>query len=177
MFAGKTTELLRRLRAESASAIAVFKHNKDRRYSLANIATHDGDAAPAMCVAKAHDILEHVGQATEVVAIDEGHFYDSELPNVCKQLAERGKRVIVTTLDADMWGLPFATIERLKQLAGEVCLKTAVCAVCGRPATHTHRLTPIRQRNLVGGGGDFEPRCRTCWSPPPEEHIDSADMP
>jgi thymidine kinase len=76
----------------------------------------------------------------------------------------------------DMWGDPFETIEALKACAEIVRVQRAVCACCNEPATHTHRKTPIVDRNLVGGEDDFEPRCETCWAPPPEPHIDSADM-
>lgn len=176
MFSGKTTELLRLLRNEPAEAILVVKHDRDKRYSRSRVMTHDGDGCDAVCVGRARDILEHTAEATEVVAIDEGHFYDSRLPDVCRRLAHGGKRVLVTTLDMDMWGLPFATIERLKDLAGVVRVLRAVCANCGKPATHTYRKTAIIGRNLVGGAADFEPRCRVCWSPPPENHVDSADM-
>ena len=176
MFSGKTTELLNLLRSEPAAATLVVKHNRDNRYSRSQVVTHDGDGCDAVCVTRAREILDHAAEATEVVAIDEGHFYDPQLPEVCRRLAEAGKRVIVTTLDLDMWGLPFETIEQLKALAGVVRTKQAVCAECGRPATRTQRKTPIIQRNLVGSSKDFEPRCQACWSPPLEDHIDSADM-
>lgn len=171
MFSGKTSELLRQLRAEPAAAIAVFKHSRDDRYSRSRIMTHTGDGCEAINVSRAGQILDAVPAGAEVVAIDEGHFFDEALPEVCQQLASRGKRVIVTTLDLDMWGLPFETIEQLRQMAAEVHVQRAVCAVCGGAADHTHRKTPIRERNLVGGTSDFEPRCAACWRPPPEERI------
>ncbi len=176
MFSGKTTALLRILRSEPEGVVLVVKHNRDNRYSRSRILTHCGEGRDAVCVSKAREIFDHVTDAAEVIAIDEGHFYDPELPDVCQTLASAGKRVIVTTLDLDMWGLPFPTIERLKEIAGVVRVMQAECAVCGRPATRTHRKTPIVGRNLVGGSEDFEPRCPECWSPPPEEHIDSAQM-
>lgn len=176
MFSGKTTELLRQLRHEPAEAITVIKHNRDDRYSRTRITTHTGDGCEAINVSRASEILDGVSTSTEVVAIDEGHFFDDALPEVCQQLSSRGKRVIVTTLDLDMWGFPFETIERLRRLAAEVHVQHGVCAACGQPADHTHRKTPIRGRNLVGGSADFEPRCAACWSSPPEDRIDSSVM-
>lgn len=176
MFSGKTTRLLELLGREAPDRVLVVKHNKDRRYSDGQIVTHDGQGRSAVLAARADDILDHVTDDTEVVAIDEGHFYDDRLPAVCRELADSGKRVLVTSLDLDMWGMPFAGIEALKEVAGVVRVQRAVCAACGRPATHTHRKTPIVNRNLVGGSADFEPRCADCWSPPPEAHIDSAEM-
>ena len=176
MFSGKTTVLLRLLRSEPAQAILVIRHDRDKRFSRSRITTHDGDGCEAVTVGCAREILDHAAAASEVVAVDEGHFYDAELPEICRQLANAGKRVIVTALDLDMWGLPFETIERLKEQAGAVHVRRATCARCGQPASHTHRKTPIVGGNLVGGSADFEPRCQNCWSPPPEEHIDSAEM-
>ena len=54
--------------------------------------------------------LERVADATEVIAIDEGHFYDDRLPAVCARLAAAGKRVIVTALD--LAGIPLHADER-----------------------------------------------------------------
>jgi thymidine kinase len=44
MFAGKTTELLRRVAGYEAAglSVAVVKSNKDDRYCAANVVTHDG---------------------------------------------------------------------------------------------------------------------------------------
>ncbi len=176
MFSGKTTAMLRLLDSEPASVVAVFKHDKDRRYSRSNVSTHDGRTRDAIVVRDAGEIPNHVADNVEVVAIDEGHFYSEQLVEVCEGLARLGKRVVVTALDRDMWGLTFKPIERLKDVAGVVRIQRGFCAVCGKPATHTHRKTPIKDRNLVGGTTDFEPRCRECWSPPPEEHINSSEM-
>ncbi len=176
MFSGKTTAVLNELEHEPASNILVLKHNKDDRYSRAKIMTHDGDGIDAVCVSCSKDILDRVSDATEVVVIDEGHFYDDDLPDVCNALAKRGKRVIVAALDLDMWGLQFSVIERIKASAGVVRVQQSICAACGKPATHTHRKTPIVGAHIVGGAEDFEPRCQACWSPPKEAHIDSSEM-
>ncbi len=176
MFSGKTTRLLELLQHERPEAVLTVKHHKDLRYCEARVMTHDGAGRPAVVAATSAEILEQVTDETEVVAIDEGHFYDDGLPEVCRRLADEGKRVVVTTLDLDMWGRPFGNIEALKQAAGVVRVQQAVCAVCGRPANRTQRKTPIVNRNLVGGRADFEPRCAGCWTPPPEAPIDSAEM-
>lgn len=176
MFSGKTTALIKALRQESANNVLILKHNKDDRYSQSQITTHDGDGFDAIPVACSRDILDRVRHETEVVIIDEGHFYDDGLPEVCKTLADQGKRVMVAALDLDMWGLQFEVIERIRELAGVVRVQRSICAACGKPATHTHRKTPIINNQIVGGSEDFEPRCRDCWSPPREAHINSNEM-
>ncbi|MCB9867911.1 MAG: thymidine kinase [Phycisphaerales bacterium] len=176
MFSGKTTRLLELLRPEPPDAVLVVKHAKDARYSHSRVVTHTGAGQPAVTVTCPTDIRAHVTPTTRVVAIDEGHFYADDLPDVCAQLAADGRRVIITALDRDMWGRPFPVVERLRAIAGAVQIQHAICAACRQPATHTYRKTPIVGRNLVGGSADFEPRCPQCWSPPPEPPIDSAEM-
>ncbi|MCB9849332.1 MAG: hypothetical protein H6817_01355 [Phycisphaerales bacterium] len=107
MFSGKTTRLLEVLRDEPAQTILIVKHDKDDRYGRSQIMTHNGEGCAAVAIHRADDILARVADVTEVIAIDEGHFYDERLPAVCARLAAAGKRVIVTALDHDMWGRPF----------------------------------------------------------------------
>jgi len=176
MFSGKTTTLLTELSRFPPESVLLVKHTKDDRDSHDTIATHDGKRRQAVSVAASVEIPRHVTDTIEVVAIDEGHFFDNQLADVCDALADSGMRVIVTALDRDMWGLPFATIQRLAQRATVVRIQKGVCAVCGQPATRTHRLTPIIGRNLVGGRVDFEPRCQQHFSPPPERRISPSEM-
>ncbi len=171
MFAGKTVELLRRLRERPDGQVQAFKHCRDERYSQTEIVCHNGDRFPARRVAAAPEILSHVQGHETLIGIDEGHFYDASLPDVCRQLSARGAEVVVTTLDPDSWGRPFAHIEQLKAAANRVTKLWAVCAVCGQPADCNQRTTPIQDGNIVGGPEAFEPRCRAHWRPPPEPHI------
>ncbi|UCG17607.1 MAG: hypothetical protein JSV19_06155 [Phycisphaerales bacterium] len=171
MFSGKSEELLRRLRARKGDRVRAFKHPRDDRYSGTEIVTHGRDRYDAIVVGQAAQIPDCLGGDEALVGIDEGHFFDAALPDVCRRLAEAGTDVIVTALDPDSWGKPFGVIERLKQVADKVVVMTATCAKCGRPATRNQRTTPIVDGNIVGGPEAFEPRCAECWHPPPEPHI------
>jgi thymidine kinase len=171
MFGGKTEELLRRLRARAGANVRAFKHTRDNRYSDRDIVSHGQDHSPATVVTRAAEILDHVDGTEDLIGIDEGHFYDSKLAAVCDKLADRGIDVLVTALDPDSWGRTFPTIEQLKQTADTVTTITTICARCGEPADRTQRVTPITDGNIIGGPEAFEPRCATCWHPPPEPHI------
>ncbi|MCP4248672.1 MAG: thymidine kinase [bacterium] len=173
MFSGKTEELLRRIRRMPAAGVAVFKHGRDDRYDTARVVTHRQDGCQAVTVWRAAEIPPQVDSAHRLVAIDEGHFFDTELAGVCVALARSGRRVLVTALDQNSWGRPFAVVQALRRVAGAEILRTADCARCGRTATHTQRRTPIIAGRIVGGPEAFEPRCRACWSPPPEPSVDS----
>ncbi|HUU83010.1 MAG TPA: thymidine kinase [Phycisphaerae bacterium] len=172
MFTGKTEELLRRIRAEPPGAAMVIKHARDNRYSTDRVVSHGQDSHPAVTVRQAADIPTLLTADHHLVAIDEGHFFDADLPEVCARLAAGGRRVIVTALDTNSWGRPFPQVEALKRAADTTLLKTAPCARCGGEATRTQRLTPIVSGNIIGGPESFEPRCLRCWSPPPEPTVD-----
>ena len=90
---------------------------------------------------------------TEVVGIDEGQFFDAELPAVCSTLADQGKRVIVAGLDQDYLGKPFEPMPQLLAIAEYITKTLAICMVCGAPANHTQRLVASSERVLVGAPG------------------------
>jgi thymidine kinase len=108
MFAGKTTELVRRLleaKARGESVVAI-KPARDTRYSILEIATHTGETFPASPVVDAAGVLAAVARAS-VLAIDEVHFFGSALTPVCQDLIRRGVRVIVAGVERDHLGRPF----------------------------------------------------------------------
>lgn len=168
MFSWKTTELLRRLSELPPLSTLVFKHMIDQRYRADTVMSHDGEARPAIRIASAEEIMDHLRPEIEVVAVDEAHFFDVNLVDVTRGLADRGISVITTSLDRDSWGRPFAVAERLWAIADESVVKYAVCSGCGVVADRTQRFTPIIDGNMVGGPESYEARCRRCWVPPPE---------
>ena len=99
------------------------------------------------------ELLESVRPDTEVVGIDEGQFFDAELPAVCNELAGQGKRVIVAGLDQDYLGKPFEPMPQLLAIAEYITKTLAICMVCGGPANHTQRLVASKERVLVGATG------------------------
>lgn len=166
MFSGKTEELIRRLkRAQFAKQkVEIFKPAIDQRYSEVDVVSHDENAIPSTPVDTAPQILLMIGNAP-VVGIDEGHFFGPELVEVCEQLADSGKRVIVAGLDQDYLGKPFDPMPQLMAVAEHVTKLHAICVVCGAPANHSQRLVRNDQRVLVGTKTEYEPRCRRCFDP------------
>ena len=106
-----------------------------------------------------------VDDDTEVVGIDEGQFFDGELPAVCNAAGDRGKRVIVAGLDQDYLGKPFEPMPQLLAIAEYITKTLAICMVCGNPANHTQRLVVSSDRLLLGAQGTYEARCRRCFDP------------
>ncbi|MDZ7291314.1 MAG: thymidine kinase [candidate division KSB1 bacterium] len=169
MFSGKTEELIRRLRrAEIAKQkVAIFKPSLDKRYSNDHIVSHNEQRLRSVPVSNAREILEK-SQDAQVIGIDEGQFFDSDLIEVCNTLAEQGKRVIVAGLDMDYRGKPFEPMPQLMAIAEQVTKTQAVCMQCGEPASYTQRLTEARELVIVGAKEIYEARCRKCFVPPEE---------
>lgn len=172
MFSGKTTELLHRVDAPARNGerrtVRAFKHRIDHRYSQNAIVTHDGQALAATTINQANDIPVPANGRGTIVALDEAHFFDDALVDIVEALRKRGSSVIMTSLDRSSWGQPFPLVERLAALADELVVKVCACQACGGEATHTQRLTPIVNGDLVGGPDRYEARCEACWTPPPE---------
>src|SRR5262245_24782761 len=80
MFAGKTEELIRRLRAAQAAGLAVraFKHAIDNRYDPDHLVTHARDCFDAVRVPDAA-VIESRAEDALVIGIDEGHFFGPSL--------------------------------------------------------------------------------------------------
>jgi len=167
MFAGKTQELIRRLRlaALARQKVQVFKHKLDARYSREDLVSHDRIRIPSVPVRRAEDIVDRVRAGTQVVGIDEAHFFTGRIASVSQTLADRGLRVIVAGLDQDYRAKPFESMARLMAVAEQVDKYLAICLVCGGPAGRSQRVTEGRRRIDVGHADKYEARCRRCFRP------------
>ena len=161
MFSGKTEELIRRIRmAEIArQRVKVFKPKIDNRYSEFEIVSHNDQSYPSVVVENADEILEKSFDV-EVIGIDEAQFFENDLIEICQNLADSGKRVIVAGLDQDYRALPFEPIPQLLSIAEYITKTLAVCVICGAPANRTQRNTESSDQILVGANNHYEARCR-----------------
>ena len=170
MFAGKTEELIRRIKTlqYGKKKIKVFKPRIDNRYAIDEIASHSGYKVSCICIDTANDILEHIEDDDEVVCVDEVQFLGNEIVLISEALADKGIRVILAGLDRDFRGLTFGPMADLLIHAEFVTKLSAVCNKCGNPATRTQRIVngkPAHYKDetiLVGAIESYEPRCRHC---------------
>ncbi len=167
MFSGKSEELIRRLRRAQIAKqrVQIFKPAVDTRYGESQIVSHSELRIPSQNARTAAELLALVLPETEVVGIDEGQFFDADLPAACTTLANRGVRVIVAGLDQDYLGKPFEPMPQLLAIAEFITKTRAICVVCGNPANHTQRLVTSQDRVLLGAQGTYEARCRRCFDP------------
>lgn len=175
MFAGKTEELIRRIkRIEYAHKdIIVFKPTIDDRYSNDEVVSHQNSRTKSVNAKSSGEIREYLkDKKPYAIAIDEVQFFDEGIIDVCEESADRGIRVIVAGLDKDFRGEPFGVMPYLLSRAEYVTKLMAICQKCGEPATRTQRLIDGKPASyddqiiLVGAKESYEPRCRHCHEVP-----------
>ena len=170
MFAGKTEELIRRIKVleYAKKKILVFKPRIDNRYSDTKVYSHAGSSVDSIVIDEAKDILKYITDDVEVIAIDEVQFLGEDLVYIANELANMGKRVMCAGLDMDFKEEPFGIMPILITQAEFVTKLTAVCSVCGAPATRTQRIIDGKPAKfddpiiLVGATEAYEARCRHC---------------
>lgn len=164
MFSGKTEELIRRLkRARIANLkVEIFKPAADTRYDEVKIVSHDTNAIHSTPIDNSQKLLL-LAQNVDVVGVDEAQFFDSEIANVCDELAFRGVRVIVAGLDMDFQGRPFGQMPFLLAKADYITKLHAICVQCGNIANYSYRKIPNEDQVMLGEKDVYEPRCRRCY--------------
>ena len=93
MFSGKSEELIRRLRRAQIARqkVQIFKPLIDDRFSEDHIVSHSDMRIASENVQNSDELIRQVHDDTEVVGIDEGQFFDANLPAACNTLAKRGQ--------------------------------------------------------------------------------------
>ena len=164
MFSGKTEELIRRLkRAQFAKQrIEIFKPEVDNRYDDELVTSHDQNQIRSTPVPAAANI-PILASDCDVVGIDEAQFFDSEIVQVCNDLANRGIRVIVAGLDMDFKGNPFGPMPALMATAEYVTKVHAVCTKTGNLAQYSHRTSKEDSLVILGEKEVYEPLSRAAF--------------
>lgn len=167
MFAGKTTELLKRiLWAKSGDHlnVVVLKPAFDTRYGENRIATHNGLSADAIPIREWPEIPSD----TDILFLDEVQFFepphaDIVLPDRVIETLRRGIHVVAAGLDTDWQGLPFRNTATLCAMADRVHKITSTCTVCGHPASKTFKKAPNDRQVELGETNLYEARCNDHW--------------
>ncbi len=164
MFSGKTEELIRRLkRAEFAKQkTLIFKPITDVRYSESKVVSHDSNEIISTPVKSSKEILQ-LSKDVDVVALDEAQFFDDGIVNVCNELANCGKRVIIAGLDMDYEGNPFGPMPNLMAIAEFVTKVHAICTETGNLANYSHRISKSKDLVLLGEREEYKPLSRAAF--------------
>ena len=167
MFSGKTEELIRRMRRAEIAKMntCLFKPFIDNRYSSKNVVSHNQSKFESIIVKTPNEIIKH-SKKMDVVGIDEAQFFNKNIIDVCKNLANRKIRVIVAGLDTDYRGKPFGCMPQLMCESDYLDKLRAICVMCGNPASYTQRTISNSKQVLIGETDIYEARCRKCFELP-----------
>lgn len=166
MFAGKTTELLRRIKSEKSIGrnVAMIKSSKDTRYAVDSVVSHDGVKFPCWALPDLACFRKKFGvdayDQLDVIGIDEAQFFDDLYEFCCNAADNDGKTVILAGLDGDYLRRSFGSVLDVVPLADTVTKLTARCEFCGKRAFFTLRKTEDTRTELIGGAEAYMPVCR-----------------
>jgi len=171
MFAGKTSELLKRIlwAKHQNKKIVVIKPSIDNRYSSQKIITHNDLSHECFAMTSWADTLKHFNfnkKTVDVVFLDEIQFMDtSETLSNIEIILNSGIDVVCAGLDQDSRGRPWETSSMVLGLSDKIIKIYGFCNVCGMEATKTYRKTEGGERTQVGAANIYEPRCLKHWQP------------
>ena len=169
MFAGKSTQLIKKLRelydsGINADRIILINHILDNRYNdKSSITTHNGDSVNSIPLSKLNDIFNNSIidlESKDFILIDEGQFFNDLYSTVVK-LLKHGKTIYISGLDGDYLQKPFADSGLLDLIpySTSVIKLNARCSVCNKNAPFTKRIINSSEKILIGGADDYQPVC------------------
>jgi thymidine kinase len=162
MFAGKSTELLRRTRLHElgGKSILRIKFSADHRYGMTDISTHTGQSTAARPLTKLAECGEEWRQF-DVIGIDEGQFF-SDLVPFCEQAANAQKIVIISSLQGTFQRGKWQNVTELIPLCEKITKLSAICKLCKVSASYTFRTADKNSTRTIGGKEMYMPLCRIC---------------
>ena len=170
MFAGKSEELLRRVRRARIAGleVEVVSHALDDRRGEGLVSSHSGLSVPSRSVPDVAALVAGMpGRGLDLVAIDEAQFFGTDLVAAVDEIVAAGVTVVVSGLCVTFDGRPFEPLPALMAIAEDVLKLTAVCAVCGEDAAFHQRIAAdtagdprVPTAAQVGGIESYQARCR-----------------
>ena len=138
MFAGKTSELIRRVGffQRTGAKCLVVNHPLDSRYGENSVVSHDGVRLAALCT---NDLIMIDLCSWDAIFVDEGQFFNDLVPfsYLCRK---KRKILCVAGLNGDYRARVFGEMYKLIPHATKITYLTASCHVCGSPAMYSKRL-------------------------------------
>lgn len=175
MFSGKTNELIRIIRrfVLAKKRVLVIKYINDQRYTKeTQLLSHDGSnltTSEFTTIEYINDLsewlsvnMDRIKSDYDIIAIDEGQFFDDLVhctDTICSTLE---KIVIVSGLLSNSCRLPFVNNQMNILLANaESSIQlNAICVVCGSTAAFTKSFVNSDGSNMIGGSDIYFPVCR-----------------
>lgn len=173
MFAGKSTEAIRRVRQFQSDGIPylVITSIRDTRYdpSGESLRSHSGGSVPATALETLRTVLPTVPFAyAKYVVVEEAQFFPDLYEVVMEMVEKRGKHVVVFGLDGDSERRPFGQVLDLIPVADTYAKLQAECRLCGdgTAAIFTKRFSTVTTQVSVGGEESYKAVCRKHYLDP-----------
>lgn len=172
MFAGKSCELIKRIRSLKVlqKKFIVIKPKIDNRYEENMIVSHSFEKENCLILNKLSDIYseEIFLDTIYTIFIDEGQFFDDLKEVVLNLVDNLNINVVITGLDGDFNRNKFGQILDLGSYADSIIKLNALCMKCmdGTPAPFTKKInspkgTGYKDQIIEIGAGDiYESVCR-----------------
>lgn len=164
MFAGKSTELIKRIRKLSVlnKKYISIKPIIDKRYSEKQIVSHNNDRIFCSCFDTIHEFIKITNiNDLNTVFIEEAQFFPDLKDGVLQIVENFNCNVVIVGLDGDSNRNKFGQILDLIPYC-DTCTKiSALCKRCndGTPAIFSHRNSNSNKQIEVGAS-DYEALCR-----------------
>ena len=170
MFAGKSCELIKRIRSLKVlqKNFIVIKPKIDNRYEENMIVSHSFEKENCIVLNKLNEIYnEKIGLdigSLYTIFIDEGQFFDDLKEVVINLVDNLNINVVITGLDGDFNRNKFGQILELGSYADSITKLNALCMKCmdGTPAPFTKKITKGLKNQIIeiGAGEIYESVCR-----------------
>lgn len=166
MFAGKSTELIRRARRFQTihKKMFVINHVFNNRYGSTAITTHDDVVlTPDLITGDLASALAHEKYAdAEVIVIEELQFFENAADVLTLMVDVHNKHIIASGLSGSAERLPMGDMSRIVCLADTIEFVTALCPYCGdgTPAPFSKRIAIGDGTVDVGGADKYVAACR-----------------
>ena len=154
MFAGKSSELIRRI--ESLPKPLILKPDIDDRYDAGAISTHNGKRANAVVIPVIGPVPD--SSSYESLAVDEAQFFSRSVVEEVLEFS-RTKPTVVAGLDLTSNAEPFGEMPTLLAFADVVIKLTSKCHLCGSLATRTTSRESVTGIG-IGGAERYAPSCQ-----------------
>lgn len=183
MFSGKSSMLQKYIHTYQCidRKVIAFNHSFDLRYGNNTISNHDGIKIDAIMTSdlsnyiprlsgnysenekEITDIIQQI-KNSELIAINEGQFFEGSLTNFCLYWRNEGKDIVISALDGDYKQEMFSEIIKILPKADHFEKLKAKCLDCknGTDAPFTFRKTKDTQQVVVGNQDIYRPLCWKC---------------
>ena len=165
MFSGKTSELINNYNeklSEFKKVIAI-NYDKDIRYGLNKIVSHDKMSINSHNYNKLTDISDDLLNNYDWIYINEAQFFKDLKPWIIHQLNTTNKNYILCGLDSDFKREKFGSMLELIPHSNKITKLYGKCHNCPEKSLYTHRISHEEEQEVIGTN-NYIPLCRKCYN-------------